>query len=42
MGEVRVSLTNFLTVGLMAFTFVWGANKLLQKVVQKTAMAEVA
>lgn len=31
MGEVRVNLTNFIAVGLMAFTFVWVANKAMDK-----------
>lgn len=29
MGEIRVSLPNFLTVGLMAFVFLYIANRLL-------------
>lgn len=29
MGELRINLTNFVTVGLMAFVFVYGANKAL-------------
>jgi len=32
MGELRINLTNFLTVGLMAFVFVYIANKLLPMV----------
>ncbi len=27
MGEIRVNLTNFLTIGLMAFLFMWLAAK---------------
>lgn len=27
MGEVRINLTNLIAVGLMAFAFVWLANK---------------
>lgn len=29
MGEVRINLTNFITIGLMAFVFVYLANKAL-------------
>lgn len=29
MGELRINLTNFITVGLMAFVFVFIANKAL-------------
>lgn len=29
MGELRINLTNFITVGLLAFVFVYIANKLL-------------
>lgn len=29
MGEMRINLTNFITVGLMAFVFVYIANKAL-------------
>jgi len=29
MGEIRVNLTNFITIGLMAFVFVYLANKLV-------------
>lgn len=29
MGELRINLTNFITVGLMAFVFVFLANKAL-------------
>lgn len=31
MGEIRVSLPNFLTVGLMAFVFVYVANRALTR-----------
>lgn len=27
MGEIRINLTNFLAVGLMAFIGVWAINK---------------
>lgn len=27
MGEVRINLTNFVTIGLMAFVAVWAINK---------------
>lgn len=37
MGEVRVNLTNFITVGLMAFAFTWAANKVLRKVAGQSA-----
>lgn len=30
MSEVRVNLTNLITVGLMAYVAVWGINKGLQ------------
>lgn len=30
MGELRVSLSNFLTVGLMAFIFIFLANRALR------------
>jgi len=29
MGEVRINLTNFVTVGLMAYVAVWGINRAL-------------
>lgn len=29
MGEVRVSLTNFIAIGLMAFVFIFLANRAL-------------
>lgn len=29
MGELRINLTNFITVGLLAFLFVFVANKAL-------------
>lgn len=31
MGELRVNLTNFIAVGLMAFVGVWAINKGLDK-----------
>lgn len=31
MGEVRVSLPNFLTIGLMAFVFIYIANRLIKR-----------
>jgi hypothetical protein len=30
MGNLRVSLDSFITVGLMAFIFVWGMNYALK------------
>lgn len=32
MGEIRVNLTNFVAIGLMAFVFIYAASKLLPKV----------
>jgi len=32
MGELRINLTNFITVGLLAFAFIFIANKLLPMV----------
>lgn len=29
MGEIRINLTNFITIGLMAFVFVYVAGKAL-------------
>lgn len=31
MGELRVSLPNFLTVGLMAFVFIYVANRVIKR-----------
>jgi hypothetical protein len=31
MGEIRISLTNFIAVGLMAYVFVWIAQRALKK-----------
>lgn len=31
MGEVRINLTNFITVGLMAYVAVWAVNQGLSK-----------
>lgn len=31
MGEVRVSLTNFLAVGLMAFIFIFAVNRAIKQ-----------
>jgi hypothetical protein len=31
MGEVRVNLTNFVTIGLMAYVAVWAINQGLNK-----------
>ncbi len=31
MGELRINLTNFLIVGLMAFIAVWAVNRALAK-----------
>lgn len=31
MGEVRVSLPNFIAVGLMAFIFIFVANRVLKR-----------
>ncbi len=27
MGEIRINLTNFITIGLMAFVALWAINK---------------
>jgi len=31
MGEIRINLTNFVTVGLIAYIAVWAINKGLDK-----------
>lgn len=27
MGEIRINLSNFITIGLISFIFIWVANK---------------
>lgn len=29
MGDIRISLSNFITIGLIAFIFIWVFNKTL-------------
>lgn len=31
MGEIRINLTNFITIGLMSYIGVWTINKALEK-----------
>jgi hypothetical protein len=31
MGEVRISLTNMIAVGTMAFVFIWLANRAIKR-----------
>ncbi len=32
MGEIRINLSNFVSIGLLAFVFVWAANRILSKI----------
>lgn len=31
MGEIRISLANFLTIGIIAFVFIFAANRVLAR-----------